>query len=218
MKRNKQVEFHPPAIVRQERARFCTEYLQKFDGIVRNWVDLAEVLLEVERDELYLELGIETWDEWALKTAPVSHRLCYAVKARFKALTEAGFLPAELKGMLPETAEWASKARNISPAALTNPEVKEALKLPKQKAVKRIQEVVPDEHVESTVELGCKFAGTQGIAIQDAYAAFVALKDEKASLEDFLEFTVSEYMDSVYQVRGEQSITVRQCWEQMQRA
>ena len=182
---------------RVRRAEFCTEYLKRFEKNCNDWVELANILLEVEREELFLALGFKNWDEWAMKNAPASHRLCYAIKARYKALSGAGLTDSELKLLPPETAEWASKAKNISPASLSKPEVKEALMLPRQEAVKVLREALPNEHIEDVHRFTCKFAASQHKVIQDAYGVFKLTKDEHASFEEFIEFCVSEWILSV---------------------
>lgn len=182
---------------RLKRAEFCTEYLQTFENSVKNWADLAEVLIEVERDELFLDMGVPNLDEWFDKVAPVSKRLCYAIKGRYRALRDAGLTHSETKMLSRETAEWASKARNISPAALMNPEIKAALLLPKQKAIKIIQEIAPHEHVEDSLKIVCKFAVSQGKIVQDAYEVFKKYRDETASFPDFVEFLASEFILSL---------------------
>ena len=139
----------------------------------------------------------KTWDEWATKHAPGSYRLCYMVKRRYSNLKAANFTNEELRLMPPETAEWASKAKNISPAALQQPKVKEALMLPRQEAVKVLREALPDEHIEDVHRLTCKFAASQHKVIQDAYGVFKLTKDEHASFEEFIEFCVSEWILSV---------------------
>jgi hypothetical protein len=181
---------------RHDRAEYCTNYLKTFEDCCRNWVDLAVVLLEVERDELFLEVGSKTWDDWARTHAPVSYRLCYMIKARYKALKES-FSDVELKKMPPETASWASRSKNISPAALQKPEVKSALMLPKQKAVKLIKESCPEQHVEDECKITCKFAASAYEVIQKAYQTFKMVKDERASFEEFLEYCVSEWVLAV---------------------
>ncbi len=178
---------------RLERAEYCTKILETFDNSVRKWADLAQVLQEVERDCLYAEMGDENWDEWAKKHAPVSYRLCYSLKARFKALSP-HFTVDELNAMPRETASWASKAKNISPAALSKPEVKEALMLPKRKAVEVLREALPQEHLEDDYRLACKFTASQGEVIQKGYEVFKRHKDETASFEDFVEFLVAEFV------------------------
>lgn len=209
-KRAKKIRVHQTIIHasgRQERAEYCTRYLETFESACRDWVDLALILTEVERDKLFLEVGAKSWDEWARVHAPASYRLCYMIKARYKALKEA-FSDAELKRMPPETASWASRARNISPGALSQPKVKEALMLPYRKAIAVLKEALPDEHIEDMRRVACKFAVSQHAAVMDGYEAFKELKDEKASFEEFVEFAVSEWMESLY----EEGRSVRQCW------
>src|ERR1035438_7515644 len=182
---------------RQTRAEFCTEYLKRFEKSCNDWVELANILLEVEREELFLALGFKNWDEWAMKNAPASHRLCYAIKARYKALSGAGLTDSELKLLPPETAEWASKAKNISPASLSKPEVKEALMLPRQRAIEVLREALPEQHLENLVQRTCKFAASQDEVIQNAYQSFRLVKDEHASFEEFIEWLCAEFVLSL---------------------
>jgi len=177
-----------------ERAEYCTKYLEAFERSCRNWVDLAAILVEVERDELFTPMGFASFDDWAHTKAPVSHRLCYAIKGRYKALREAGLSDAELKLMPKETAQWAAKAKNISPAELAKPEVKEMLRLPKQKAVKALKDALPNQHIEIEESVTCKFAGSQHRVIFEAYEVFKKHKDEHGSFEEFVEFCVSEWI------------------------
>lgn len=180
--------------VRQERAEFCTNYLKTFAKATRAWVDLAIILVEVERDELFLEVGQKNWDAWAREAAPACYRLCYVIKARYKALKAAGLSFEDLKRIPPETAQWASRAKNISPAELRKPEVIEALTLPRQKAVAVLIKVLPNQHIEDIRKVTCKFAGSQDRIIQEGYEVFKKHKDSKGSFEEFVEFVVSEWI------------------------
>ena len=186
-----------PESDRRERAEYCTKYLETFEKSYRLWPDLAEILVEVERDELFLELGDKTWDEWATKHAPGSYRLCYIVKRRYANLKAANFTNEELRLMPPETAEWASKAKNISPASLSKPEVKEALMLPRQRAIEVLREALPEQHLENLVRRTCKFAASQDEVIQNAYQSFRLVKDEHASFEEFIEWLCAEFVLSL---------------------
>ena len=193
---------------RKQRAEECTKYLQDFDSSVRNWLNLAKVIAEVEDEELFLEVGCKSVDEWIRKHAPVSYRLAYMRRAQYRVLSP-HFTDEELAKFPPETASWAAKAKHISPAEFKKPLVREALCLPRQKAVRAIQEAVPDGHVEDSVRVVCKFAASQAEAVKDAHEAFKLMKDAEASLEDFVEFCVSEWMESAWE-GGE---SVRQYWE-----
>ena len=194
---------------RKERAELLTDYLKRFDANF-DWTRLAETVIEVERDQLYKEVGFETMTEWITGCAPRSYRLCYMVKARYKALIEVMSLE-EMKKIPAETADWASKSKNISRAALAQPEVKEALRLPKQKAIAAIKEIVPNEHVEQVKNWMCKFAQSQHESVSDAFECFKRFKDEKASFEDFVEFLASEFMASPHPDGG----TFSDRWEQV---
>ena len=200
---------------RQQRAEYCTNYLEIFEKSCRNWVDLAVILYEVEHDELFEPLGFASMDDWIRTHAPVSYRLCYAIKGRYKALKEANITDSEMKSFPPETAQWASRASNISPAELSKPEVKEILRLPKQKAVRALKAALPEQHISEQKEISCKFSDGIADEGQDAYKAFRALKDETATWEDFLQFCWNDWLDSTFEKRGDQVVSFRQIWENM---
>jgi hypothetical protein len=201
-------------ICRLERARFCTSYLEKFDESVRRWADLAEILVEVQEDMLYLEVGEDTWDSWLQKHAPVSASGCYKIKARYERLLEAGVPKALLSEWKPDSAEWASRASNISPAALSDPSVQEALKLPLAQAVKTLKTSMPEQHLEQPKKLICNCTESQQTAILDGHEAFKRLIDEKASLADYLEYLNSEWLESNYDHNG-MTARVGDVWGQM---
>jgi hypothetical protein len=209
---NGHAEILPPVskalkISRQERAQECTAYLQAFESATQSWADLGEKLVECEKDELYLELGCETWDEWAQKFAPKSYRLCYIVKSRFKNLSSE-FSLKELREMPPETAQYA--ARHVSPAARKNPEIREALKLPRKKAVEALKEAAPEQHFEDVKKRLLKFSESQHAIVDDGYEAYkFSQSDEKVSFEDFTEFLVNNWLDSA----AENGKTLRENWE-----
>lgn len=177
---------------KKNRAEYCTRYLETFDKQI-DLVELAKIIEEVKRDELYLEVGSKTADEWIRVHAPRSYRMCYMAQSCYRVLKE-HFSDAEIKLMPPETARWAASSKNISPAELSKPEVKEALMLPKQKAVEVLRAALPDQHIENTEKVTCKFAVSQHRIVQDGYEVFKKHKDEAASFEDFVEFCVSEWI------------------------
>jgi len=213
MKRNQKIAVLAPDPSRKKRAEQFTAKLKEFEN-QNKWGHLGAMFVEMEDERLYEEVGCESWNEWVDRFAPQSYGLCYMIKSRFKALIPY-FTVEQLNQMPPQTADWASKAKNISPEALRQPNVKEALRLPKQKAVKLLREALPLEHIEDVQKITFKFEQSQHDQIVDAYEAFKRLKDEKASFEDFVEFAVSEWMESVYQIRDQKSVSVRQCWEAM---
>jgi hypothetical protein len=196
-------------LTKADRAKNCTQRLEEYDRR-SDWVDLAMILVECERDKLFLEVGSKTWDEWLQKHAPRSYRLCYMVKAQYKAL-EGSLTLEEMRKIPPETARWAAKSKNISPAALKNPDVKAALFQPRRKAIAALQTAVPEQHIEDTRNHLLKFDASQDDAVLEGYGAFKLFKDEKSSLEDFIEFCVSEWMESEI----EAGVSYRQRLEEM---
>jgi hypothetical protein len=189
---------------RRDRAIEYTKCLVEFESSFCKWPDYGRIFLEVETEELYNEVGCETMTEWFEKHAPASERLCRAIKSRYKAL--APYIPIErLRLIRPQTAEWAKRSTNISPASLGKPEVQDALQLPLQKAVEQIQKVAPNEHVESTPRIICKFAESQYVVIQKAYESYKLVKDEHGSFEDAIEFWAAEWVLQIGQSRDQES-------------
>jgi hypothetical protein len=148
----------------------------------------------MEDEDKLGEVGAKTWDEWVTAHAPRSYTLCYGVKRRYKALKQAGVSEEAMRLMPPQTADWASRSKNISPAALLEPKAQEALKLPLKKAVKELKESMPEQHIEEPKRLNFKFEAGQVEVIERAYATFKAVKDATASFAEFIEFCVTEWV------------------------
>lgn len=180
----------------------CTRELKHFDDSLRKWPTLAKKIIEVEDEKLFTEGGYESTDEWIRSEAQASYRLCYMVKARYKALSP-HFSDKELLEIPPQTADWASKSKNISPAALDDPKVREILTLPKAKAIKELQAQVPEQHIEAEVRVVCKFAAGQFEKVMDSYEAIkFFLEDEGLSFESAVEYVFADYLAACLEENG----------------
>lgn len=199
------------ALARQNRAQECTEEIRKYDNWLRKWAHIGKMIVEVEDNKLYLELGYENISDWLDENAPFSARLLSYIKSRYLRLSP--YIPDEmLANISPQSAEWAKNPNNISPEALKNPDVQAALTLPPRKAIEAIQKIVPMQSVELSKNRLCKFALSQYDSVFDGFAAFKRLKDGTASFEDFVEFLTEEmWMQSKLQ----NGLSVREVWEQM---
>jgi hypothetical protein len=208
MTKKKKPEIIPPKKTqsRKERALYCTQYLQEVEAR-SNWVALARVLIECDQDELWRETNCDCWDEWVHKFAPTSYRKCMGAKRRFLKL----YHDIPIKALVdakPETAEYISRC--VPPAALKSPVILEALPLPPRKAIKLLKAAMPEQHLESIEKTILNQAESQHDAFNDALEAYRFMKnDEGASKENFVEFLISEWMDSV----AENNRTIRENWE-----
>ncbi len=197
------------AISRSSRAQFITGKLEEFEKRFENWADLGALLVECERDKLYLEVGAKTWEEWVRHHAPRSYTHCYTSKLQYRNLI--GHISIEkLRTYPPETAKWASKAKNLSPAVLGKPEVQEALMLSPKKAIAALKEILPDQHIEDTRNVLLKFEASQYRSIfEESYEAYKLFRDESSSKENFMEYLANEFMESQF----EDGSTIRERWE-----
>jgi hypothetical protein len=177
---------------RQARATYCDAYVRQFDTQMRNWAVLGKLIVEVEKDELYRELGYHSADDWMLHAAPVSRRLCYAVKSRFLELSN-GFSFAELQAMPPQTAEFAKW--NIPLAARKDPRVKRALTHKRKDAIEILKAECADLHVENVERKGFTFSESQWTVI---YGAIQKCRDAygqpSMSYEDAMEAICVEFL------------------------
>jgi hypothetical protein len=194
---------------RAERAKFCTQWLQEYEKRM-NWPDFADMLLEVERDKLYLEIGANSWDEWAQKYAPKSYVSCYTFKTLRKELNE---VPIEiLRKVPPETAKWFANSKNISPAMLKDPKIQEVMELPKQKAIAAAKKVAPDQHIETLSNCLLKFTESQKRAFDEAREAYKAFTGDATSREDFIEALCADFWESETPV----GLNMREWWTAQQ--
>jgi hypothetical protein len=191
---------------RQERAQECTEYLQAFEAAISDWAELGTRILEVEKDELYLELGCSSLDDWLHKFAPVSYRKAMDAKKLVKRLCD---IPLEeMRQIPPETAKYAMV--HVSAKLREQPEIREALKLSRKKAVEALKIAAPSQHFEDVKKRMLKFSESQHEIVDDGYEAYkFAQSDEKVLFEDFIEFLVNNWLDSA----GENGKTLRENWE-----
>lgn len=189
-------EIRPAIETRKQRADYCSAYLQGFERCFRDWVDLAEVLIEVERDKLYVEAGYHSWDAWLVHCAPSSSRLCYLVKGRYENLIT-DYSPQELRAMPPETAEFVR--RQVKPSLRKNPALKAVLTQKRKVAVEAMQREFPDEHFEGIDCRKLKFTDSQAKVFDEGLAAYRAMNNHEASMEEFAEHIVAEWLDSPFE-------------------
>lgn len=196
-----------PSTPKQSRALKLTKFVEDFDKR-NNWVDLAVAVVAVEEEKLFVEVGHKTWEEWVEVHAGNSKSRCYAVKSQLKVLRD-HFTIAKLKRIPPESAKWLSKAKNISPDALSSPEVQAACTLPPKQMIKKLKADLPDQHIEEIQKVKLRFSTSLAEAFEDAFAAFKYLKDENATQEDFVEYLFAE----LWMEEALENGTVRDLWE-----
>lgn len=200
-------DLRPNIQTRVERSKYCTKYLQEFDRKFRDWVELAEILVEAERDKLYIEAGFKTWDAWLITSAPASNRLCYLVKGRFENLSR-DFSLEEMKAMPPETAEFAR--RQMTPALRKDPKARGILTKKRKAAVQELQKEFPEQHFEGIDNRRLAFTDTQADVFDEAHRAYRAMNNHQASVEEFVEYICANWLDSPFEADGVLYISNRQ--------
>jgi len=171
----------------KERAEARDCFVRAFEEQFNNWVSIAKVCIEVERDKDYLLLGFQSWHAWLLAAAPRSRSYIYLVVGRFKELSpdiseeELAQIPLGSAGVL----------RQLSPAVRKVSKIRQAAKGKPSDLRAVVAKEFPLQHVEGIVEQRLRFTTSQWMRIEGAYEAYL-LTDEGASLETFIEWLVSE--------------------------
>jgi hypothetical protein len=185
----------------QERAEAHDSRVREINRIVReSWSELAAICIQVrDRQEwkllqcltLDIERPFSSFDDWLLDAAPVCRATAYKGMGILSVLAK-DLAPEEIAGI--EIGNASILAYEVSsPSVRRDPEVIEAAKSGRHS--KKLRDVVmqkyPNQHLENIVEKKLVFSRSAWEKIEAAYDAY-RLIDEKARLEDFFEWAVSE--------------------------
>jgi len=170
-----------------ERATRRIESAREFEKQFGNWVDIAKLCYEIERDRDFAVLGYATWNQWLAQEMPHSRSYVYLVVRRYKELSvdiseeELAQIPLGSAGVLKQLSSAQRRESKIRQSARQRPE----------KFVADLQAMAPNQHIEARVEKTLKFTASQWGVVSAAYEAY-CLVDETASLETFIEWMVTE--------------------------
>jgi len=185
----------------QEKAEAHDYRVREINRIVReSWSELAAICIQVrDRQEwkllqcLTLDVNrpFSSFDDWLLDAAPVCRATAYKGMGILSVLAK-DLAPEEIAGI--EIGNASILAYEVSsPAVRRDPEVIQAAKSGRHS--RKLRDVVmskyPNQHLENIVEKKLVFSRSAWEKIEAAYDAY-RLIDEKARLEDFFEFCVSE--------------------------
>jgi hypothetical protein len=175
------------AITPLERAQSRDSLVREFERQWGQWVEIARVCVEIERDKDYVLLGYHSFGEWLMSAAPRSRSYLYLVIGRYKEL--APEIPdAELE-QIPLGS--ANILRQLSPGVRRESKIRLAARQKPSEFRKIVSEIAPNQHIEPIVDCRLRFQLSAWERIQAAYETY-KLIDGEASLEKFFEWTVSE--------------------------
>jgi hypothetical protein len=175
------------ALTPKQRAIARDSFVRAFDEQFSNWVSIAKCCVDVERDKDWELLGFESFTKWIVDAAPRSRSYLYLVINRYKELApdipdkELEQIPLGSAGILKQLSSGVRRQSKIRQAAKMKPaELRQVL-----------EQEFPQQHIESVVEHRLRFTASQWSKIEGCYEAY-KLTDESATLEDFIEWLVSE--------------------------
>ena len=186
------------------RAESRDAFVRAFDEQFSNWVSIAKCCVDVKRDkdwELlpprllpnkehlgeFIVRKIETWNEWLASSAPRSRSYIYLAIGRYEEL-EPDIPEKELEKM---KLGAAGILMSVSSKIRQNPKVRKAASSKPAELRQVLEQEFPEQHVESVIEKHLKFPLSQWEKIESVYETY-KLTDETATLEDFIEWLVSE--------------------------
>jgi hypothetical protein len=171
----------------RDRAVARDHYVRAFDEQFSNWVSIAKCCVDVENDRDWELLGFESYGKWLQDAAPRSRSYLYLVIGRYKELLpdipekELQQIPLGSAGIL----------KQLSSKIRQNPKVRKAASSKPAELRQVLEQEFPSQHIESVVEKHLKFPLSQWEKIETCYETY-KLTDETATLEEFIEWLVSE--------------------------
>lgn len=179
-----QIANYPPSAnlqdtaTRAERFHAVDAWLRDYERRNTDWAALAKMVIECAQEELWREENYHSWDDWIHKAAPGCARSIYYFKMLYEGLAP-DFSLEEMRQMPPESA----KALNgCSSSVRRDPRIREAVKRKKQEFVAAVNELHPDQHLESTVKVTFHFE-PGFIPVYEEFLAGVRLLEDDSGLE-----------------------------------
>jgi hypothetical protein len=168
--------------------------VREIDRVVReSWSELASICIQVRDKALWklLASSYDSFDAWLLDAAPVCRATVYRGMGVLSVLAK-DLKPEDIAGM--EIGNASILAYEVSSSKVRrDPDVIEAAKSHRHSRKLRdlVQTRYPEQHLEDVVEKKLKFTVSQWERIEAAYDSYRTV-DEKARLEDFIEWLCSE--------------------------
>jgi hypothetical protein len=175
------------ALTPKERAESRDSFIRAFDAQFSNWFAIAKCCVEMKRDKDYEILGYESFGKYITQAAPRSRSYLYLVIGRYEEL--APDIPE--KELAEMSLGSAGVLKQLSPAIRRQSKIRQAAKGKPAELRQVLEQEFPQQHIESLVEKHLKFPLSQWEKIETAYETY-KLTDETATLEEFIEWLVSE--------------------------
>lgn len=182
----------------KQRFQAIDAYVREYERILREWPTLAKLCLEVKRDKLWKYGGHAGYQEWLVSALPTCERKVRYATSLYESLHE-DFSDGELSEIPVETAKVLSK---ISKASRRDPKVREAVKEKREKFVKTLAQVRPDEHIEPNITRTFTYEASQWEKIQQAMEMYRRIQNPNASEAEIQECWAVNYLIENTQAMG----------------
>ena len=183
-----------------QRAQARDSYVREFDRQFRDWVGIASCCVEVQNDLDYRILGFSSFEQWLEDAAPASLRYLKLVMAIYKGLVPD--IPEETLRQIPLGTSAILHRQVKSPKLRRDPKVLEAAKQKPKKFTAAMQAIAPQQHVEGVIRQPIDFTASQWAVVENAWETYELLMGEPMGLAQFVEFLVTEWLDSEYEDSG----------------
>ena len=171
----------------QERAEARDHYVRDFDSRWGDWVAIAKVCVDVERDQDWKTLGFHSFEAWLLAAAPRSRSYLYLVIGRYKELSVD--IPESDLAQMPLGS--AGVLKQLSSNLRRDPKVREAAKKTPKEFREALRETHPEQALEDIVTVKLNFPISLWRVISARFEIY-QLTDPTATLIDFVEYLVSQ--------------------------
>jgi hypothetical protein len=194
-------EIREVSLTPEERARTRDSYVRNFDRQFRDWTDIANCCISVERDRDWETLGFHSFHAWLLDAAPASRSYLYLVMGRYKEL--AADIPQEELAQIPLGS--AAVLVQMSKSRRKDPAVRQSAKKKPADFIKDVQETQPDQHIELKHRVTVDFTESQWAVIEATFEKYQLL-DPNASLAVFFEWACSEVSEWTLHVEQQEKM------------
>ena len=175
------------ALSPEERAQARDAYVRSFERQFADWTEIAKVCIDVDRDQDWKILGHHSWNAWLLDAAPRSRSWIYLVTNRYKEL--APDIPDEELKQIP--IGTATVLAQLPKAKRKDPEIRKSAKKKPSEFIADVQQMAPEQHVETRHRVTLDFEGTAWVFIEGVYEKYKAREGE-TTLESFIEWMATE--------------------------
>ncbi len=193
------IEIRPDTdISPKERAEARDSFVQEFERQFSNWVDIARVCSDIERDKDYLLLGFSSYHAWLIDRAPRSRSYIYLVTNRYRELIVD--IPEEELAQIPLGS--AGVLKQLSSKIRQDPEVRKAARKKPSELRQAVRESHPEMHIEGLDARTLDFTESQAAVWDEMLACYRQMNNHSASAEEAAEWIASQWLDGPWEDSG----------------